>query len=1591
MRRFTSAGKEFGVYYGDLGISAFPFTISAWVTPQTAIGAFNPVVMLGGGIYDNEAWLDYTTTGFRAPLTVSGGPNEIATSTTVPTLGTRVHLVGVFASPVVKLYVNGVNEGNSPGTVDISTFFGGGPKRIQVGQYTWAPQYPPNADIAEVAFWNAGLTADEIIALSKGFAANLVRPSALRGYWHFRQPTLTIADSAATPPSAPTLTTDYGGSLPGGAYGYKISFVGPDGESALGTAASVTVINLSPTGGNDSGVVDNPFGSGSLDDGARYDYQYTFLETATGRHSLPSPKFGNTLSSGKTSMMVSKGMLTAPPTGCRRFWYRSAGNEAGRVTHPVQSSFDNPSVPDAFFTFDDGTFLRDVRHDSELDSSVVVPTTDTLSKNKINLTGIPTGPTGTVARKIYRTTVGGSTYLYLGSIEDNTTTSFVDNTADSALGLTFVSPKNSEISEIGLPANAALHYSYATPSLIDHIPLVFARGSVRYGRRSAVSLVGSSTGAATVTGQSAVIINTQGSSVGTADVIGVGAEIAWQGTSRLYTARVGRFRLNSALDVGESIGSSIGSGVATGASAFDVAHAETVGSSVGLSAVDGRTAPVGTASGVAEGVALVVGAGYAESPGFGEVVGVATVIGRSGAIIQTAGTSFGSAVVLGGSGTFQVTEQIILVGGQQKRFRHASLSIRDYLGGQPNIMTGRVSEFKPDVGQEVKIGIGSTSPANLVFGGHIQRSTQTSEELKENVAWDITAVSYEWLLGKRFVNRKYVGVSVTVIVQDLFTRYAPEFTLFHLEAALPLSPEISFENQRLTDCLDTLSNAIGTGEWFVDATRDLHFGYLLAEGYASEIDLGYEEGFTNLQHDVDLSQVKNRIVVVCNGSQVATPVDPGSTVLPVEDETVFLASTTGRVKVGAHEYISYTGVIPGKLTTIAGAPVPSSGGSVSLASVAGMVLGPVSYKVTFKNDLGETLPGIKSSTITAPSWPIPSGPPSPSDGGFGRLVGSFFYLMTNVTQYGETSGSSGSTFVAAAHAAPSAPILSSAGIGGLIGTYGYALSSVTQYGESTLSAAQLITHSQVAAPTAAPGISATGVAGNLQAGMTYFWKYTWITALGETTAGPGAGMTIGGSPTGANVNISNAPSSSIIRARVYRTKGGTSGPYYAIAETPVSQFTSTTIVDNVVDSSLSTQEPSANTAGGGSTNVSVPVGPTGTSSRRVYRTAPGGSDYRLVAEVEGNSTTSVVDNTPSSSRGEASRPTNTAGGKQATLFVPVSISGTLARRIYRARSSGGPYLLLGEIKDNFTTGFTDNKVDTELGVQSPSFSTAGGSAIFLSSIPVGPSYVKTRRIYRSKSGDPSNWYFVTEIGDNITTSFTDVKADADLGDVILEEATLGVDIGETSLRVTDVSAFQPGGGWAFVGSERIHYTGISGNSLTGIPASGDNSIQATHKAGSEILAPALLTGIPTSGNGSILYALTDGDSVNVLVTVQDTASQSTMAGLIGYGDGIFEEIIEDTSASEVEAIARANAKLSEIKDPIVTVKFDTRDMGARTGRSVVLNLPDPTNISGTFKIQNVTIELGAEAPAAQLFPRRQVEASSRRFSFEQLLRLITTA
>jgi uncharacterized phiE125 gp8 family phage protein len=80
------------------------------------------------------------------------------------------------------------------------------------------------------------------------------------------------------------------------------------------------------------------------------------------------------------------------------------------------------------------TFVTSSGETQAGDISAAVTVADKTVNGKVSLSGIPLGGSLVTSRKLYRTTAGGSTYLLLATIADNTTTTYTDNIADASLG-----------------------------------------------------------------------------------------------------------------------------------------------------------------------------------------------------------------------------------------------------------------------------------------------------------------------------------------------------------------------------------------------------------------------------------------------------------------------------------------------------------------------------------------------------------------------------------------------------------------------------------------------------------------------------------------------------------------------------------------------------------------------------------------------------------------------------------------------------------------------------------------------------------------------------------------------------------------------------------------------------------------------------------------------------------------------------------------------------------------------------------------------------------------------------------------------------
>lgn len=335
-----------------------------------------------------------------------------------------------------------------------------------------------------------------------------------------------------------------------------------------------------------------------------------------------------------------------------------------------------------------------------------------------------------------------------------------------------------------------------------------------------------------------------------------------------------------------------------------------------------------------------------------------------------------------------------------------------------------------------------------------------------------------------------------------------------------------------------------------------------------------------------------------------------------------------------------------------------------------------------------------------------------------------------------------------------------------------------------------------------------------------------------------------------------------------------------------------------------------------------------------------------------------------------------------TVTIPHSSeTGIRWVRLWRNVNVGPTYALVGwwaNVPGTSTVmGDTGNAQATTL----PS-ANATAERVVLTGVAVGPSGTTSRKLYRTVVGG-AQLKLVATIADNTTTTYTDSTADGSLGANVPTSDTSGltvttgqVNAGSTSLLLASAGPFATTGGWAILGSQAVRYTGISGNTLTGIPASGVGALLNSVRYGEHVDPAPALTGVT-----GIVVAISSGTPVNVWVQRDDTAAQAAMAALDG-GDGIYEYLVSDERRTETSLTALADAHLQIYSRPIVTVHYATHDVKTKSGKPVTFT--SVLGYTGTLTIQDVAIDAIDQYDG--LAPRFTATASSVRVSLEAVLK-----
>jgi hypothetical protein len=900
------------------------------------------------------------------------------------------------------------------------------------------------------------------------------------------------------------------------------------------------------------------------------------------------------------------------------------------------------------------------------------------------------------------------------------------------------------------------------------------------------------------------------------------------------------------------------------------------------------------------------------------------------------------------------------------RVRMAGFTIHDALNEAPNTCTLTVDGTAPVTGQDLRVTVNSDAPV-LLFNGTLQTVDLSYEGKPTQLAWACTAVDDTARANRKRPFGTWTNISATTIAQSLVTTFAPGFTSTHVEAALPLV-SITFDgSQSFSGCLASLAQLIGGYFYWEDL--DLHF--FLTEATDQPLDLDSTPGrFLDdppIKAESDDSQLRTRVYGKGHGEATTADVAALETIIPIEDAVMFNLlggqAIAGTIPDGAQSQIlTYTGIQLGGVGSLVGnGATPSTAPGLTLVDGAGIEVGLHQGAYTWVTAQGETLPSpVRTVTTTAAS------------------------AITDPT----------------------------------------------------------------VAPTLETWADFTGL-NRLTAVATYRYVYALhLQASGETLPSPPSDPLV--LPTGTFIRVYYPkPANPYVTAYLFRSVNG--GAYRRVplsysGHSALGDFYNDFQYSDA-DIAANATPPGANTAIIAAQQQVVPsgiaIGPAGTLSRNYYRTAEGSSQLKLQQTIANNSaTTGVTDSTADASLGVNAPTSDTSGLTSTVLTISATFdigvtfdttgAATGANTAVPVFSSSqynfvaadvGAYVYI-KSGTNWTPGFYRivsvfaNAATLDRACASVASPASGTWGVDYSRLPT-PRYTFTDMVIDvtnsakfTSAANPvggvnviGNSMRVTggrgfviqtvtivsrsapaAIADKSLGTLSSTAGMGTLGGVALESA---IAAGATSLPTSGTGPFSATGGVvAVAGGTLVRYTGLSGNSLTGIPASGSGAITTTIPYGSAVIAVPALTGVT-----GLALAMLKGTPVHLWVQRDDLAAQAALVLLDAAqgrtSDGVVEgQPIVDERRGEASLIALCDAQLALFSRPLVTVTYATRDTKTKSGKPIVINLTSPP-ITETLTIQDVQIDQIDVSPSG-LAPRFTVTASSVRFSLEDVLRQLIT-
>jgi len=843
--------------------------------------------------------------------------------------------------------------------------------------------------------------------------------------------------------------------------------------------------------------------------------------------------------------------------------------------------------------------------------------------------------------------------------------------------------------------------------------------------------------------------------------------------------------------------------------------------------------------------------------------------------------------------------RIVLNGVEERRRgRVGSLTIHDILNDAPNTASLRIGGTPaPEVSQTLRVSVNSDAP-RLLFNGTLQAIDQTYEGKAHASVWSCTAIDDTAQLNRRKPFGTWTNVSATTVITEAMAASAPSFTTTHVQAGLPPISIIADGSEDMSGFLARIDTMIGGYHYVEDS--DLHQFQVEATDTPDALDTtpGRLADDPAITVRVDVSQVRTRVFGKGHGEALLCDVAAGETILPIADVIMF-ADTLGQAIAGTtpdgaqSQVLTYTNRQLGIGGSLVGpGAAPSTAATAAIAVGTGLGAGVYKYAYTDVTASGETLPSPLVTVTTMAPGTVADPVSAPS--GVQQVDSPAHYDSGTAPNLNATA------------APPS--------IGDVVE---YAISWST-------SAANDLTKETHLGPASTP-LTVTAALGQ-PSGWTVAKSVDFYPFIGTV-------------PFGATYlhvwRRRNAGTWQILKAR-----GG------VLLAIPAALAGGYHLQDSDYPDSGVTA-PSANAVIAAYQQVSVAgiaLGPSGTTGRKVYRTAVNGSQLKLHTTIANNTAVSIATDTTADGSLGANAPTSDTSALGQVAGQVIAGSTSLLTASAAPFSSTGGWARLGSQVIRYT-GVTDN---TLTGIPVSGIGALMATVSYGAPVTPAPSITLKARAFI-----PIAWH------SGVSQISTLEPHGLVVGDVVSMSGVTVAGVAYTMANPVLVTVTIVDDAWTFWGSAGAGAVDITGAS--------DPVIVST-------TAPVAV------------LAMQKGTAVHVWVQRDDRAAQAALIARAG-GDGIYEHWISDERRGIESLTQRCDADLRLFSSPLVTVTYATRDQKTKSGKTITVNLTTPL-MQAELTIQDVTI---SELETAAVGPLFTVTASSVRISLDDLLRRLAAA